>query len=94
MKKFVLTVLPAALCAALAGCATHAPQTISRASATLPATAESAPKEMACPAKAELPAGTRCLTGQDSAGAFYLIITIPLSLLARKFESRSARTKR
>jgi polar amino acid transport system permease protein len=28
------------------------------------------------------------------AGAFYLIITIPLSLLARKFESRSARTKR
>jgi polar amino acid transport system permease protein len=28
------------------------------------------------------------------AGAFYLIITIPLSLLARKFESRTARTKR
>ena len=28
------------------------------------------------------------------AGAFYLVITIPLSLLARKFESRSARTKR
>lgn len=26
------------------------------------------------------------------AGAFYLVITIPLSLLARKFESRSART--
>lgn len=28
------------------------------------------------------------------AGAFYLVITIPLSLLARKFESRSTRTKR
>jgi polar amino acid transport system permease protein len=28
------------------------------------------------------------------AGALYLVITIPLSLLARKFESRSARTKR
>ena len=28
------------------------------------------------------------------AGAFYLVITIPLSLLARKFETRSARTKR
>ncbi|MEO5781542.1 amino acid ABC transporter permease [Arthrobacter oryzae] len=28
------------------------------------------------------------------AGAIYLVITIPLSLLARKFESRSARTKR
>jgi cytochrome c biogenesis protein CcdA len=28
------------------------------------------------------------------AGAFYLVITIPLSFLARKFESRSARTKR
>ncbi|MGO2053569.1 amino acid ABC transporter permease [Glutamicibacter sp. 287] len=28
------------------------------------------------------------------AGLFYLVITIPLSLIARKFESRSARTKR
>ncbi|MGO4247901.1 amino acid ABC transporter permease [Paenarthrobacter sp. RAF54_2] len=28
------------------------------------------------------------------AGAFYLVITIPLSLLARKFESRSARANR
>jgi polar amino acid transport system permease protein len=28
------------------------------------------------------------------AGALYLVITIPLSLLARKFESRSTRTKR
>ena len=28
------------------------------------------------------------------AGLFYLVITIPLSLVARKFESRSARTKR
>lgn len=28
------------------------------------------------------------------AGALYLVITIPLSLVARKFESRSARTKR
>jgi len=28
------------------------------------------------------------------AGALYLVITVPLSLVARKFESRSARTKR
>lgn len=28
------------------------------------------------------------------AGALYLVITVPLSLIARKFESRSARTKR
>lgn len=28
------------------------------------------------------------------AGMFYLVITIPLSLIARKFESRAARTKR
>ena len=34
------------------------------------------------------------LTPLPVAGAFYLVITIPLSFLARKFESRSARTKR
>ncbi|MCU1567482.1 MAG: transporter permease, partial [Pseudarthrobacter sp.] len=28
------------------------------------------------------------------AGAFYLVITIPLSFLARKFESRTARNNR
>ncbi|NQD41717.1 amino acid ABC transporter permease, partial [Glutamicibacter halophytocola] len=28
------------------------------------------------------------------AGLFYLVITIPLSLVARKFESRTAKTKR
>ena len=28
------------------------------------------------------------------AGAFYLVITIPLSLVARKFESRTAKTNR
>ena len=34
------------------------------------------------------------LTPLVVAGMFYLVITIPLSLVARKFESRSARTKR
>lgn len=34
------------------------------------------------------------LTPLVMAGLFYLVITIPLSLVARKFESRSARTKR
>ena len=34
------------------------------------------------------------LTPLVVAGLFYLVITIPLSLLARKLESRSARSKR
>ncbi|MGH3654194.1 amino acid ABC transporter permease [Glutamicibacter sp.] len=34
------------------------------------------------------------LTPLVVAGLFYLVITIPLSLVARKFESRSAKTKR
>jgi hypothetical protein len=65
--------LAAAALIALAGCASNTRQAPSRASATLPATAEAPPKDIACPAKAALPSGTRCLTGQDSAGAFYLI---------------------
>ncbi|MBC7603291.1 MAG: hypothetical protein H7255_11620 [Ramlibacter sp.] len=47
--------------AALAGCASK-PQLV---------TTESAPQVTACPA--QVPAGTRCLAGQDSAGAFYLV---------------------
>lgn len=45
--------------AVLAGCATHE------------VAKEAAPQAIACPA--ELPSGTRCLQGRDSAGAFYLI---------------------
>jgi hypothetical protein len=46
----------------LAGCAAqHAPE----------ARAEAAPEAHACPA--ELPSGTRCLAGRDTAGAFYLV---------------------
>lgn len=52
------SLLAAAL--ALAGCASHAP-----------ASTEAAPQAMACPAG--LPAATRCLTGRDSAGAFYVV---------------------
>lgn len=55
------------LLAVLAGCASRAPQV----SATMPATAEAAPQPLACPAA--VPAGTRCLSGRDSAGAFYLV---------------------
>jgi hypothetical protein len=58
-----------------AGCATRgtAPANSQPAapSATLPATAEAAPREMPCPS--HVPAGTRCLTRRDSAGAFYLV---------------------
>ncbi|HEY0817384.1 MAG TPA: hypothetical protein VGD46_01315, partial [Rhizobacter sp.] len=38
---------------------------------TPPSSTEAAPQATACPA--ELPTTTRCLGGQDSAGAFYLI---------------------
>jgi alpha-beta hydrolase superfamily lysophospholipase len=56
----------------LAGCG--APAGGSRAQspgALAPAAEEAAPKPTACPAT--VPAGTRCLAGQDSAGAFYLV---------------------
>ncbi len=59
------------LCATLlAGCAgqPHLPQ---RPSATLPTAVEAAPQATACPRA--VPAGTRCLSGRDSAGAFYLV---------------------
>jgi hypothetical protein len=52
----------AAVFAALAGCASP-PDTV--------VAAESAPAATACPAA--VPAGTRCLSGRDSAGAFYLV---------------------
>lgn len=53
------------LVAALADCATGTP--LPQATTTT----EAAPTATACPAA--VPAGTRCLTGRDSAGAFYLI---------------------
>jgi hypothetical protein len=60
LKKFgVLATL--AMIVALSGCATQP---------THPA--EAAPAVVACP-PAELPANTKCLRGQDSAGAHYLI---------------------
>lgn len=57
---------------ALAGCAS-APTP----PAPEPPLAEAAPQPAACPAKAKLPEGTRCLSGKDSAGAFYLIALPP-----------------
>ncbi|WP_295849801.1 hypothetical protein [uncultured Xylophilus sp.] len=76
-----LTAPLAALAAALlaAGCALPPAATgtagPARASATLPATAEAAPTPTDCPRV--LPAGSRCLSGQDSAGAYYLIAIPP-----------------
>lgn len=61
MRSQLFLLLAATL---LAGCA-------SRPSATLPATTETAPQAMACPA--EVPTGTRCLSGKDSAGAWYVV---------------------
>ncbi|MCG2591498.1 hypothetical protein LZ009_01720 [Ramlibacter sp. XY19] len=63
---------PFALLAALAlsACAGRAP-----ISASTPVVTEAAPRAMACPA--ELPAAARCLHGQDSAGAFYLVAIPP-----------------
>ncbi|MEY3252970.1 MAG: hypothetical protein RL227_1943, partial [Pseudomonadota bacterium] len=49
----------------LAGCATQAP----------PPAPEPAPQAVACPP--EVPAGTRCLGGRDSAGAHVLIAVPP-----------------
>src|SRR6478735_8168509 len=57
-------ILPFAAALVLSACASHAPVPASGPS-------EAAPQAMACPA--DLPAGTRCLHGQDSAGAFYLV---------------------
>jgi dienelactone hydrolase len=58
----VLRLASLALALLLAGCAApRAPDT----------RAEAAPQAYACPA--DLPAGTRCLSGRDSAGAFYLV---------------------
>jgi pimeloyl-ACP methyl ester carboxylesterase len=56
-------VLPAAALSVLAGCAMAPPSP--------PVTPEAAPVAVACPEG--LPAGTRCLRGQDSAKAHYLI---------------------
>lgn len=59
------------------GCSTPSPSATAPAgralqtSAVLPLTHEAPPQPTACPK--EIPAGTRCLAGQDSAGAFYLI---------------------
>jgi hypothetical protein len=64
-------VLAAMACAALAGCAAPADGPTVRVPVGLAATTEEAPKPTTCPAA--LPAGTHCLAGQDSAGAFYLV---------------------
>ncbi|MGA0572840.1 hypothetical protein ACO2Q9_19160 [Variovorax sp. VNK109] len=61
---------------ALSGCASPPPAPSSqRPSATLPATAEAAPQATTCPKG--LPDNTRCLSGKDSAGAFYMIAIPP-----------------
>jgi hypothetical protein len=56
---------------ALAGCAAPRSGPQARAPAALPVLAEAAAQPAPCPD--EVPAGTRCLSGRDSAGAFYLI---------------------
>jgi hypothetical protein len=56
-------VLAAAVFAALTGCAAPPGAVVGPA--------ENAPAATACPAA--VPAGTRCLSGRDSAGAFYLV---------------------
>src|SRR5689334_20866228 len=66
----VRLLLAALVAATLSGCASRAP-----APAALPASVEAAPQSVACPAGP--PAGTRCLKGNDSAGAFYLIAVPP-----------------
>ena len=48
----------------LAGCA-------AQQQAVLPPSTEEVPQGLACPA--DVPAGTRCLSGRDSAGAFYVV---------------------
>lgn len=66
--------LLAAIAAAtlLSACASRAPVP---ASAMLPPSTEAAPQATACPTA--VPAGTRCLSGRDSAGAFYVIAVPP-----------------
>jgi hypothetical protein len=61
MRRLFLYALGAA--ALLAACASPAPPVMST---------EAAPQAMTCPA--DVPAGARCLSGQDSAGAFYVIV--------------------
>lgn len=64
----------AVLAAALSACASRAPAP-PPASATLPPSVEAAPQATTCPAA--VPAGTRCLSGRDTAGAFYLVAVPP-----------------
>ncbi|MRD46386.1 hypothetical protein [Caenimonas koreensis] len=70
-RKLALPLLAITVTAAtlLAGCANTSGT--AQPAAALAATAEAAPQATPCPA--QVPAGTRCLSGQDSAGAFYLI---------------------
>ena len=66
VPTFLARTAQALLLGALAGCATAPPPAPMAAPL-----AEAAPQPTACPQG--LPAATRCLGGQDSAGAFYLI---------------------
>ncbi len=75
LAKASLTTLSAlALVVGLAGCASTSHQA-TRPSATLTPTTEAAPQAMTCPKS--LPGATHCLSGKDSAGAFYLIAIPP-----------------
>jgi hypothetical protein len=72
--KFVLSRWFA--CAVLvAGLAGLAPSASAQTPATPHPASHSAPLSAACPAS--LPAGTRCLSGQDTAGAFFMIAVPP-----------------
>jgi alpha-beta hydrolase superfamily lysophospholipase len=55
----------------LAGCQTPATVSPPREPSLAPAAAEAAPQPTDCPA--DVPSDARCLAGQDSAGAFYLV---------------------
>lgn len=61
MNKLTAVISVAAV---LAGCAARSP-------APAPVASEAPPQPIACPAN--VPAATRCLSGRDSAGAFYVI---------------------
>jgi len=60
-----------AITALLGACSTLDPNPAPLASVVFREVAEAAPQPRPCPA--EVPAGTRCLGGRDSAGAFYVI---------------------
>lgn len=60
-----------AACAGLAAAQSPSATPLATPPLKLPATAEAAPQPIACPRA--LPADARCLGGQDSAGAFYLV---------------------